>query len=266
VTAYLRGRPLLAGVVLGVGACFKLVAPYALVVLAVLELLRSPWGSGELRRRLGRLLRCALVSAAVFLALLTVLDRIATPYDATAGRRIDGGPFAHLSHMLAYAASQSSPHGPTGIASYPWEWLGDYRPIVYLNVNPSQPAAGLTGVHPAAHFLGMISPPVLLVALIALALAVSRIVRPRRRGPPGERERLGVAWVIGTLVPFELLSLFWARTSYLYYMVIVMPGLYLLGGELVARVAAGRRRRLLIGWSLTALAAAVVMYPFTPLP
>src|SRR5947209_7058877 len=37
---YLRGRPLLAGTVVGVGACFKLVAPYLLLALLTLELLR----------------------------------------------------------------------------------------------------------------------------------------------------------------------------------------------------------------------------------
>jgi 4-amino-4-deoxy-L-arabinose transferase-like glycosyltransferase len=38
VALYLRGRPLWAGVVLGVGSCVKLVAPYALVVVALLTL------------------------------------------------------------------------------------------------------------------------------------------------------------------------------------------------------------------------------------
>jgi len=41
VTAYLRGRPLLAGALLGVGAAFKLVAPYALLVLMLFELGRQ---------------------------------------------------------------------------------------------------------------------------------------------------------------------------------------------------------------------------------
>ncbi len=40
VALYLRGRPLAAGVTLGVGACAKLVSPYALLVLALVELLR----------------------------------------------------------------------------------------------------------------------------------------------------------------------------------------------------------------------------------
>ncbi len=40
VAFYLRGRPLLAGLVLAVGAAFKQVAPYALIALALLELVR----------------------------------------------------------------------------------------------------------------------------------------------------------------------------------------------------------------------------------
>ena len=31
--------------------------------------------------------------------------------------------------MISYAAGQASPRGPHGIASYPWQWLGDYKPI-----------------------------------------------------------------------------------------------------------------------------------------
>ena len=37
VAALSRGRPLLAGVVIGIGACMKLVAPYVLLVLALLR-------------------------------------------------------------------------------------------------------------------------------------------------------------------------------------------------------------------------------------
>ena len=43
----------------------------------------------------------------------------------------------------------------------------------------------------------------------------------RRRAPDGG---VALAWFAGTWLPFAALSLFWQRTSYLYYMVIVMPG------------------------------------------
>jgi hypothetical protein len=73
-----------------------------------------------------------------------------------------------------------------------------------------------------------------------------------------------VAWFLGTFVPFELLSLIWSRTSYLYYMVVVMPGLYMAAVYLVDRLAPDRRA--LYAWIAVVVGAAVVMYPFTPLP
>jgi len=271
---YLRGRPLSAGVAIGVGSCFKLVAPYVLVVLALYELLRADRDLRAVRRLAG----AAAVGAVVLVSLLAVLDAVAPPYDPVAGRTITGGPFAHLAHMISYAAGQVSPSGPHGIASYPWQWLVDYKPIVYLNIDPAHPAPGLYGIHPPVHFLGMISPPILLLALPALALAALGVVSRGagtlggRLAPAGAPPVLGLAWVLGTLGPFELLSLIAHRTSYLYYMVVVMPGLYVLAADLLGRArihGPGRRRRLRLlfgGWALLVVVAAIAMYPLTPVP
>jgi hypothetical protein len=77
-------------------------------------------------------------------------------------------------------------------------------------------------------------------------------------------DALGVAWCIGTFIPFELLSAAFGRTSYLYYMVIVMPGVYVVVARLIERRVLPRR---LVGtWMFVVIAAAVLMYPFTPLP
>jgi len=259
---YLRGRPLLAGIVLGVGLCAKLVVAYALIVLVLIELLR--WFS--VRRRpaggIRRLAACWTAAAGVFVGLLAVLDRIAAPYDPSTGRTVGGGPLGHLGHMISYAAQQTSPHGPRGIASYPWGWLVDYKPIVYLNVNPARPAPGLYHVHPTVHFLGLISPPILLLALPALVLA-GRSIFARRTEPGGELAALAVSWFAGTYVPFVLLSLFWSRTSYLYYMVIVMPGMYAAAAWLLPRLC--RWPRLTAVWIACVVAAAVIAYPLTPL-
>jgi predicted membrane-bound dolichyl-phosphate-mannose-protein mannosyltransferase len=262
---YLRGKPITAGALIGAGTCMKLVAPYALVALAAYEALhflltRPP----DVRRRALALIKSAAAAAAVFVALLAVLDQVAPPYDQVAHTRITGGPFAHISHMLHFAAGQTSRHGPRGIASYPWQWLGDYKPIVYLNIVPSEPAPGLAHLHPASHFLGVISPPILLLALPGLALAAWRARRTAT-----DLDILALAWFLGTFVPFELLSLFWSRTSYLYYMVIVMPGIYIAIVRLLAHPALTRRKRprqAVAVWVLTVLAAVIVMYPFTPLP
>jgi predicted membrane-bound dolichyl-phosphate-mannose-protein mannosyltransferase len=275
VALYLKRRPLPAGVLIGLGACTKVVAVYALLVLGLLEAMRLLVSRSGAAGRLVRLGGCALAAGVVFLGVLAGLDQLARPYDATAARFLGSGPLAHLGHMISYAAHQTSPHGPKGIASYPWEWLGDYKPIVYLNIVPGHPAAGLPSIHPPVHFLGMVSPPILLLALPALAVAALAVIRRARRMSEGdaiERDEVPIvalAWFAGTFIPFELLSLIGTRTSYIYYMVIVMPGIYLAVADLVARVR--QRRRRTAAWLTGALIAAVAvaavgMYPFTPLP
>jgi hypothetical protein len=183
--------------------------------------------------------------------------------------------------MLSYSARQTSPHGPKGIASYPWQWLGDYKPITYLFINPGHPSPGLHGIRPQVHFLGMVNPVIMLLAIPGLLVAALSIARSRGRGSrsgPGSgsgsgSERsdgapglaaLALAWFAGTWIPFELLSLFLNRTSYLYYMVIVMPGIYLAIVHLFERWRP--ERWVLVSYALLVLAAAVVMYPLTPLP
>jgi dolichyl-phosphate-mannose-protein mannosyltransferase len=269
---YLRRRPVLAGVVIGVGACAKEVAPYALVALALLEVLRWMLGRGRqgVAAPVMRVVACVVAAAGTFVGLLAVLDRIATPYADASREAITGGAFSHIGHILSYGAAETSPHGPTGIASYPWEWLGDYKPISYLTINLREPAPGLYHVHPAVHFLGMISPSILLAGLAGVVVAAVGVVRAkaagRRRGDAGASEvgLVGLAWFLGTFVPFELLSAIYSRTSYLYYMIVVMPGLYLLAMHLVERFSPSRR--LLAGSLVVVVAATVIMYPFTPLP
>ena len=259
---YLRRRPLLAGGLIGVGACMKFVAPYVLLSLVALELL------GALRptaiaARVRRLVICAAAAAGTLIGLLALLDRFAPPYDPIAGKLITGSVFGHIHYMLTYAAHQTSPHGPQGIASFPWEWLVDLKPILYLNINPDRPGPGLFHVHPAAHFLGMINPMILLVGLPGLAWTAWRLVRRGVRSVT-ELEALGLAWTAGTWFPFVALSVLDSRTSYLYYMLIVMPGLYMAAVYLIERFSPGRRPVLAAVGALAA--AAIIMHPFTPLP
>jgi hypothetical protein len=157
--------------------------------------------------------------------------------------------------MLSYAAGETSPHGPKGIASYPWDWLIDLRPINYLEVTVSAGSSRTWTVH----FLGLISPPMLLLAIPALALALLSAWR----GRVGV-DAVSVAWFCGTWLPFVVLSVVWQRTSYLYYMVIVMPGIYLALARAFSRP--WMPRWALGGWLALIAAAAVLTYPFLPLP
>jgi predicted membrane-bound dolichyl-phosphate-mannose-protein mannosyltransferase len=270
---FFRGRPLVAGVLIGVGACMKLVAPWVLLVLLLYEAVRAVRARRKQARErwwrpVGRLASCGALAAGVFVGLLAMLDRIAPPYDPFKARLVRGGVFGHIAHMLTYGADQTSPHGPTGIASYPWAWLVDYKPITYLNVNPSRPVPGLVDVHPAVHFLGMMSPPLMALAVPSLVLAAWTVVSELRgrqhAGEDGELPLVGLAWFLGTWLPFALLSILFSRTSYIYYMVVVMPGIYVSVVHLLYRTR--RHRRLIAVWALTVLVAAIAMYPLVPLP
>jgi dolichyl-phosphate-mannose--protein O-mannosyl transferase len=281
VAIYLRGRPLLAGAVLAIGAAFKLVAPYALFVLALLEIARviirwrdrtSPDEWRPLPSAL-RLITCGFTGAGLFMAILAVMDQIATPYNDAAGQLITGGPFDHFAHMVSYAAQQVSPNGPQGIASYPWDWLLDMKSITYLRINPSLPGQGLYAIHPVSKFLGFISPPIMVLAIPGLALATYRFVRLRAGGGPARAPDdvqlavIAVAWFLGTWLPFALLSLIDQRTSYLYYMVIVMPGIYIAVTYLLSRLWRLRRLYTQIPvalYGLSVIVFAVLLYPFVP--
>lgn len=260
---YLRKRPVLAGAVIGLGASAKEVAPYVLFSLAILELLRWWQTRDEAPRRIGRVAGCVAASAVTFVAALAVMGWIAPPFSPQTGKLVSGGIFGHIAHMLNYAANQTSPHGPQGIASYPWAWLIDVKAITYLQINPARPIPSLSQASPAVHFIGLISPPILLLAIPGLVFAARVVVRPGLR-PSNEVGLVGLAWFLGTYLPFVALSLIKSRTSYLYYMVIVMPGIYLVVADLIARI--GPRRKLVLLWMAGVVAAAVVLYPFTPLP
>jgi 4-amino-4-deoxy-L-arabinose transferase-like glycosyltransferase len=80
IALYLRGRSFGAGVLIGVGACVKLVAPYALVVIAAWELMA--------RRRPRPVVLCVGAAAGVFIGGLALMGAIAPPYDMATHARI----------------------------------------------------------------------------------------------------------------------------------------------------------------------------------
>jgi dolichyl-phosphate-mannose--protein O-mannosyl transferase len=274
---YLRGRLAPAILLLALADCMKEVAPYALIVLGLLELgrvglarrdssLPAQW---RLRPALLRLVLVAVGSFAGFILGLWVMGLIATPYADSARQLITGGPFAHLWHIVTYAEALTDPHGASGIASYPWQWLFDKGAITYLGVSAPLPGHA-AGILPVCQFLGEISPPILALTIPALLLCLVRLVGwPRRLAPRSAGEAqlavLSLAWFLGTWGPYELQSAFEHRISYLYYMLSVMPGIYLALTILASQLWRTRRgwaRGLTSTWAVSVVAFAVIMYPF----
>jgi dolichyl-phosphate-mannose--protein O-mannosyl transferase len=276
VAFYLRGRISLAILALAIADCMKEVAPYALIVLGLLEVGRVllAWRDRTLpvewawRPALYRFGLTALGSLAGFIVGLWIMGLIATPYADSQQLLITGGPFAHLWHIITYAEALTAPHGATGIASYPWQWLFDKGGITYLRINPSLPGQGLDAVRPVCAFFGTISPPILILTIPSLLFCVVRFARRHRPGQSAadvQLALLAVVWFIGTWVPYALQSGLEHRISYLYYMISVMPGIYLAATYLASWLWRTGRRwvRGAIGlWVLCVVLAAALMYPF----
>lgn len=272
VALYLRGRAVLAGLALGVGLCTKLTALDIFFVLLLVEVARVVFRRPDDVRRFLRRVRDRIIPLAKFtavagvtyLALLYVLDLIASPIGGpgTCATAPEGfhNPIEHTNFMLCYAGKLTSPNGPTGIASYPWQWLLNQVVINYYTVSTTVSANGhVVGTFPIVAFQGEMNPAIIFLALPAFALAVRNVVL--------ERDTLSTtsaAWMLGTFLPFVVAAApFGAignRTSYLYYMVVVLPGVYL--G--VAHLASNRRwpAAALFGYVCILGYWFVTLYPF----
>lgn len=275
---YLHRRPFAAGILMGIGACAKEVVPYVGLAFVIIELYRwlitrrqgAASGDWSARLAIRRLVICAVCATVVFLGLVEIFDQIAPPYDPIAHEYVGGGLIGHLEHMVHYRVSTANQPGPNTIASSPWGWLVDYKPITYLFINPARPSPELENIYPAVYFLGIINPPILAAALIGLVTALVSLGRGVLRRvsttvPDNQNGLaiLAVAWVIGTWVPFLILRLFFLRITYFYYASIITPGVYLGAAYLCDRLYRRRGGKWLVGsFGVLVLGAAVVLYPF----
>ncbi len=272
VALYLRGRPILAGITLGVGACVKLVAPQALIVLLLLELgrfavrrtWRGPAGWKALPRRLLPFAVCLGAAVVVFAVGLTILDLAFRPFHNPSDVCPGSGSsfsnfFVHTRFMLCYAGHLTSPNGPAGIASYPWQWLINELPINYYTTSVTVSVGGkVISTHSVIAFMGEMNPAIILLALPALALSIDTAIRAR-----DDLSILVVAWFVGTYLPFVEASLVQHRTSYLYYMVVVMPAVYIAVARLMSR--RWLPRSVLLGYIAILGYEFFALYPFRTL-
>jgi dolichyl-phosphate-mannose-protein mannosyltransferase len=218
---YLRGHPLAAGVVLGMGVTAKLVGAWTLVALVVFEALvaaRPAPGNPDARAHpflevlSGPLGSCIAVSAAVYLALSAVIDRAVA---------LIPDPIANTLYMVRfelrigpfYAASHAD--WTRGINSPAWDWLLNRKVIdYYTQYSKTDPTRAVI------HFRGEVNPFIIGLAIPALAFAAVEGWRRRDRV-----SQFAVAWWIATFFPFVLGSA--AHAEFIYYILIALPAVYL---------------------------------------
>jgi 4-amino-4-deoxy-L-arabinose transferase-like glycosyltransferase len=263
-TLYLRRWPLAAGVALGVAACMKEVALFLLFVIVLLEVLRvvrarlkdgSPAGWFTLAAR--PLLLFVLSSAISFIGLLWILDLLVPAYDPNTHITYAGNPFAHLSHIYNYAQLLKTRPDAVGISSSPWQWLLDRKVINYARVAVNTSSGGhLLSSRATTNFQGEVNPFIIFLAVPALFSAAA--VAWRERDPVAT---IGLCWCLGTFLPFAIESQISGRITYLYYMVIVMPGIYLVLCKAFSRLSWAA----ILGWGVMLSYGFIELFPIRTL-
>jgi 4-amino-4-deoxy-L-arabinose transferase-like glycosyltransferase len=241
VAFYLRRQPVIAGLVIGVGICVKSFTAYALLVIVLLELLRALRRAlgrhqlvlTQLARRAARPAALVAVAAMAYASTLAALNVVVPPYHD--GLRVDqrqasacdaallwGGACNHFVFMAKYASELRVQGDPQGIASYPWQFWANIKSIPYYRETATLQVGSEKTTSTVVDYEGLISPVVLYTSWAALP--VSLLWAARRRD---DLSFLTIAWALGTWLPGEALSLIDHRITYLYYMVITMPALYI---------------------------------------
>lgn len=261
-TLYLRSHPLLAGLALGVGAAMKLVALYLLVVILLFEAFRfvrswrraGPTPAFELRRAIAVAVFAA-VTALTLIALVWILDLLVPAYDTGTHVTYAGNPFSHLAHMTNYALSLHSTPGSVGASSSPWEWLLNEKAFDYARVAVNSISSGkIVTSRELIRFQGVMNPFIVFLAVPALFAGLVAAWRDM-----DDLAGLAACWAVGTFGVFVVQADVLHRVSYIYYMLVVLPGVYVLLAQLFSRPRMPTAATL--GWALMLVYGFAHLYP-----
>jgi dolichyl-phosphate-mannose--protein O-mannosyl transferase len=259
---YVRGWALASGIALGVAGCMKLEALAVIPAFVLFEAFRVGWAHGSspgisrtARERMVPLAVMVTASLATLLLGVWLMDVLVPAYDPGTRITYAGSPFTHIAHMLSYAAELKAIPNATGISSTPWQWLVDQVPIDYARVAVNSIAGGKTVASKALFAAkGEINPFIIFLTIPALLAAIAAARHQRDRVAA-----FGAAWCVGTFIPFVIQATVFDRISYLYYMLLVMPGIYMVTAWLFSPSRVPRAATL--GWVIALIYGFVYLYP-----
>jgi hypothetical protein len=303
---YLGGRPALAGLILGLGACVKLVGFFALLAIGVLELSKAiqRMSSPELEKfpilqrlrkalsgKISVLALTAGTALASYLGVLYLLDLRFTNFDNPVEHTIvmvtsiqDSGldnsivdivtPRALVEPLDPALAAEAGPSpGPQPLIrqrdqtlylaphSAPWEWLANRKAISYYRSPTNRGEVrswsqfGLW-TSDAIHFNTLVNPAIIFLAIPALAY--TSYLGWRRRS---DSWLLPLAWFVAIFGCF--LVIYYVRPTaagHIYYMVVVMPAVYLAVAQMFSTWNLAARLRPY--YSAIVVAAFFLYFPF----
>jgi hypothetical protein len=171
-----------------------------------------------------------------------------------------GQPFEHLSRISSYGQALRR-QIPSGVESYPWQWLWNNTEIPYLKVE-QQVRVGdeVRENRPVVLFLGAMNPYVL--GLLPLGLSFAGWAWWQRRSK--DLAALALSWFFLTYAPFLALSVLGQRISYLFYFLPTLPSVALAGGYFL--LCAGLPRIVLAIYLVAVLLGFYGYFPFKPVP
>jgi dolichyl-phosphate-mannose-protein mannosyltransferase len=250
---YIHDRPALSGIGFALAALCKLSGSFGLLAVGgyeALRLLRDEHRRVTWHAMATRIVRVALSFGLMFLLLLGFMDRLWVGYSQ---------PLTHLERILTYGTALRRAV-PSGIESYPWQWLWNDVPIPYLRVE-QQVMEGdeIVEVRPLVLFLGAMNPFVL--GLWPFGLGLAATVWWSRR-PGGELGALSLAWFLATYLPFWVMTLLGQRIAYLFYFLPTLPAVALAGSYFLLRTDLPRLVRGL--YLLAVLLGFYGYFPFKP--
>ena len=286
---YLSGRPALGGLILGVGACVKLVGFFPLLVLGLFELIKAVQaasGSPAAKKPFGKRLTAALlpkakvlvltagVAVASYLGVLYLLDVRFTNFT---------NPVQHTRAMLtsfqgsgldnsitdivvpramvvpedpALAVEGSGTPQPQPLIrredqdlylaphSAPWEWLVNRQAISYYRAPTNRGEVrswsqfGMWTAN-SIHFKALVNPAIIFLAIPALGWTAYTAWRRKRSAL-----LLPLDWFLGMWGMFLVIYNVRPQSAgHIYYMVAVMPAIYLAVAQLFSSSALAERFR-----------------------
>jgi len=287
VSFYLRGRPLLSGLMLGLGASAKLVALFVLLIIAFMELFKvlveARSGTFEPKskvREAAKLFLLGGVAVATLLIFTNFYDRAFYP---------SSNPVKHTLLMLRNVSTGGLDPSITALSrqeaekrageddsiifrtdgqrvrkaprSRPLEWLLNRHAINYFRLDsPRGEVTSWTLLGQKSPYLmaftARMNPAIIFLAIPALFFSAFASWRRRNAGL-----FLPVAWFAGTFGPFLVADLAGVpKLGLIYYMVIVLPGIYLA----IATLFSGRKVAPIFvpALALSAITCFWIYYPF----
>ncbi|HEY8741595.1 MAG TPA: glycosyltransferase family 39 protein [Chloroflexota bacterium] len=231
---FLRRQPILAGLAFAFGTLCKeygLYGPAIVLLYAVALTLYQRPAWRIVRQRALRIVIMGVVYLASFLVALWLLDLRWSTYT---------NPITHLLSIWSYGTKLTHSAGPTGIESWPWEWLINEVQIPYLRVTVTICGVSLGNGVPCPQdnvirqfdsilFRGALNPYLIAGLPLALAYALARL-----RGSDNRNALLALVWFALAYLPFLPATVLDRRIAYIYYMLPAVPAIALASAELFA--------------------------------